>query len=194
MSDRSHLTSIVFGAAFREVPGVGAGRNVLLILLTAVALSLAACMGSREVADSPDERFGHRFEESGPEGRRTIAISPPDSGESYFYYPAFFDTVHVRPAAFTSSLASSGEVPVEVLVKGSLPDGCTELHEVTQERFGHIIQANLQMRRPQGSVCTRVMRPFRFYLQLEGMYGPGSYTLKLNNTVFPFSVKAPEAG
>lgn len=143
---------------------------------------------------SPDERFGHRFEESGPEGRRTIAILPADSAESYFYYPAYFDTVHVRPAAFTSPLAANGEVPVEVLIKGSLPDGCTELHDVTQERFGHIIHVGIEMRRPQGSVCTRVMRPFRFYLRLDGAYEPGSYTLKLNDSVFPFTVKAPEAG
>jgi len=39
-----------------------------------------------------------------------------------------------------------------------------------------------------------VMRPYRFYLRLDGTYGEGSYTLKLNNRVFPFSVRTPPAG
>lgn len=194
MSARSYPAPLVRESPSSEIRREGGRRTVLLVVLATLAVGVAACMGSRDVDVEPDERFGHRFEESGPEGRRTIAILPPDSGASYFYYPAFFDTVHVRPASFTSPLAANGEVPVEVLVKGSLPDGCTELHDVTQERFGHIIHINIDMRRPQGSVCTRVMRPFRFYLRLQGMYEPGSYTLKLNKRIFPFSVKAPEAG
>lgn len=165
----------------------------VFIAMTA-AVTLASCVGSREADVPPDERFGHRFEESGPEGRRTIAILPADSAVSYFYYPAVLDTVHIRPAPFTSPAAAGAEVPVEVLVKGSLPDGCTELNDVTQERYGHIIVMKVETRRPQGAVCTRVMRPFRFYVRLEGMYGPGSFTLKINDRYYPFSVDPPEAG
>ncbi len=88
----------------------------------------------------------------------------------------------------------ASEVPVEILVKGSLPDGCTELHEVSQERFGHIIHLNVRMRRPQGSVCTRVMRPYRFYLRLDGLFEEGHYTLKLNERVFPFAIRMRPAG
>ncbi len=160
----------------------------------AISVALTACLGSREVEESPDERYGHRFESEGPEGRRTIAILPPDSTESYFYYPAVIDTVHVRPAPLTPGVAVNNTVPVEILVKGSIPDGCTEMHDVAQERFGHIIHVRVQMRKPEGSVCTRVIRPYRFYLRLEGMYGEGNYTLKLNNRVFPFAVRTPPAG
>ena len=165
-------------------------------LSTCAVLSviLAACLGSKEVDRPLDERFGHRFEEQGPEGRRTLAILPADSAASYFYYPAVIDTVHVRPAPLGSNLTAQQSVPVEILVKGSMPDGCTQMHDVVQERFGHIIHVSVQMRRPQGSVCTRVVRPYRFYLRLEGTYGEGSYTLKLNNRVFPFAVRTPQAG
>lgn len=194
MSHRANPDFTAAGATARDVPRERGRRRGILVVLVTIATTVAACMGSREVEVVPDERFGHRFEESGPEGRRTIAILPPDSGASFFYYPVFFDTVHVRPASFSSPLAENGRVPVEVLVKGSLPDACTELHDVTQERFGHIIHLEIEMRRPQGSVCTSVTRPYRFYLRLDGMYEPGSYTLKLNNRIFPFPVKAPEAG
>ncbi len=195
MTERSHSISML---RCRSSNGVLLGTRLrattLMAIFTGLAVTLSACMGSKEVELKPDERFGHRFEESGPDGRRTIAILPPDSAISYFYYPAVFDTVHVRPAAFSSTLVADGEVPVEVLVKGSLPDGCTELNEVSQERYGHIIEMRIDMRRPQGSVCTRVMRPFRFYLRLDGTYEPGSYTLKLNGRVFPFAVNPPKAG
>ena len=164
-------------------------------ILTFLLLSIlyAGCAGSRNTEIPPEDTYGHRAEEEGPGGRRTIEVTPPDSAERYFYYPAVIDSVHVRPALFDSELTADDQVPVEVLVKGSLPDACTELHEAAQERFGHIIQVRLQTRRPQGAVCATVIRPFRFYLKLEGMYGPGSYTLKLNGREYPFSVRRREA-
>lgn len=191
MIGRLFFAMLMRGRAGRVLPDT---HLPAVLLCISAMLFLAACMGSKEVEVTSDERFGHRFEETGPEGRRTIAILPPDSAVSYFFYPAVYDTVHVRRAPFQSELATDGQVPVEILVKGSLPDGCTELHDVSQERFGHIIHVNVQMRRPQGSVCTRVMRPYRFYVRLEGTYGPGSYTLKLNDRVHPFSIQPREAG
>ena len=167
--------------------------GVILPLLILISV-LEGCVGSRDVEVPPDEQFGHRFESEGPEGRRTFEITPADSSVSYFYYPAAVDTVHIRPAPFESQEVQSDTVPVEVLVKGALPDACSELHDVTQERYGHILEMRIVTRRPQGAVCASVLRPFRFYLRLDGLYGPGSYTLKLNNRAYTFSVRAPEAG
>ena len=168
----------------------------LRLVLSAMLLSaaLAGCVGSREVEVPPDEQYGHRFETEGPEGRRTFEITPADTSLSYFYYPAAVDTVHIRPAPFESPDVEDQQVPVEVLVKGALPDACSELHDVDQERFGHIIEMRVQMRRPQGAVCASVLRPYRFYVRLEGFYGAGSYTLKLNNRAHTFSVRGPEEG
>ncbi len=80
---------------------------------------------------------------------------------------------------------------MEALVKGAFPDGCLQLHAFRQERTGNIIEAILEMRRPQGAVCTSVFRAYRFYVTLEGRYGPGNYTLKLNGLAVPFEVRAP---
>lgn len=157
-------------------------------------LFLASCVGSRGGEIPPEQTYGHRAGEEGPAGRRTVEVTPPDSNQTYFYYPAVFDTVHVRPAFFDSGVAENDQVPVEVLIKGSLPDACTELHDVTQERFGHIIEVDLETRRPQGAVCATVIRPFRFYLELEGMYRAGSYTLKINDKIIPFDVRRREPG
>jgi hypothetical protein len=168
-------------------------RSLAVLGILCVPL-LVSCSGSREVESPPDERFGHRFEDRGPEGRRTLDVTPVGSEARYFSYPAVVDTVHARPASFQSDLVENGRVPVEILVKGSLPDACSELHEARQERAGHIINMRLEMRRPQGAVCATVVRPFRFYLQLDGTFEPGSYTIRLNHDVYTFSVRGPEPG
>ena len=160
-------------------------------LTLAVGLAMG-CVSSKPADDlPPDEQFGHRYEES-PDARLTLSLTPPDTAQSYFYYPAVFDTVHVRPAPFAATPGAARQVPVEVLVKGALPDACTELHDVAQERLGHILHVTLRMRRPQGAVCASVVRPYRFYVMLEGRYEPGSYTLKLNEQAHPFEVRLPD--
>ena len=150
----------------------------------------AGCSGSRSAEEvPPDQQYGHRYEADAPDGRRTISITPPDSAVDYFYYPATFDSVNVRPALFDPAIPAGGqEVEVEVLIKGAFPDACMQLHAVEQERAGHIINATLEMRRPQGSICASVRRPYRFYVTLVGRYGVGNYTLKLNDRAIPFQV------
>lgn len=171
-------------------------RPLRVLPSVALALLLAAvagCAATRPSEPAPDDRFGHRPEAPTDE-RQTVVIVPPDTAETYFYYPAVFDSVHIRPAAFEADRpVSAQQVPVEVLIKGALPDACTALHDVEQERMGHIVEVNLEMRRPRGAVCARVLRPFRFYLLLEGRYGIGAYTLKINGEVYAFEVQPPRS-
>lgn len=156
-------------------------------------LGLSGCVSTRDADDvPPDERFGHRYVEQGPEGRETVDLAVPDTAQAFFTYPAVFDTVHVRPAPFAADEVEL-LTPVEVLVKGSFPDTCLELSAVEQERAGHILDVRLLMRKPQGAVCAAVRRPYRFYLMLEGLYAPGNYTLKLNGEDHPFEIRAPAA-
>jgi len=169
--------------------------RLLSMACVLLVLGLATgCVGSREAEEvPPDQRFGHRYANSGPDGRMTTAISQPDSSVSYFYYPAVFDTVVVRPEPFAPDIpAASQQVTVEVLIKGAFPDACSELHDVAQERAGNILDVALMMRKPEGSICASVRRPYRFYMMLEGSYGIGHYTLKLNNKNVAFQIMASE--
>ena len=162
------------------------------LLLSTLAVWAGACSGSEAVQEAPDERFGHRFEGASPDQRETTAITPPDTSRAYFYYPAVYDTIHIRPGPLNPDVAATAQrVPVEVLVKGAFPDTCSELDEVEQERMGHLIDVTLRMRKPRGSVCAAVDRPYRFYLTLQGTYKPGAYTLTLNGTPRPFSINNP---
>ncbi len=159
-----------------------------LVCLSALALlaTLGACGGSRSVTE-PDDGFGSRTGED--EGRETMLLAPADSAQEYFYYPAYFSEVEVRAGP-----ASGGRRPVELFIKGALPDGCTALHDIRQERRAHLIEVTFEMRRPKGAVCAQVVRPYRFYYTLDEPLAPGDYTLTLNDTVHPFTVQPVPAG
>jgi hypothetical protein len=155
-----------------------------VLALVAVA-GLASCTNLRSAEPIPEDQFGHRADET-EGGRITTVIGPEDESQVYRYADAFVDEVQVRPAP-----PAPGPVSVEILVKGAFPDACTDLHEVAQTRAGNLVEVILTTRRPQNALCASVLRPYRFYLLLEGDYAAGPYTLKLNGTVHPFEVHAP---
>ena len=154
------------------------------VLLASLAVALAACSaGGRTTGD---QRYGNRADGWGPDGRETLLLGAPADSSGFFVYTAIVDSVAVRAAA----AAASGEaVPVEVLVKGALPDACSELNAVTQERAGHYVTMGLSMRQPRGAVCAQVVRPFRFYVRLDSLFAPGAYTLTLNGSITPFQIR-----
>ncbi len=122
--------------------------------------------------------------------RRTLTLEAPTPGQAYFYYPIVLDSALVRyEARPRTTPADSGAVAAEVLIKGSLPDDCTELHSVRQSRAGNYVQMEFLMRRPQKAVCRPIRQPYRFYQPLEGLYRAGSYTLKINGKPTPFEVR-----
>ncbi len=161
-------------------------RPVFSLVALVLALAFAACGGSREATEA-DTDFGRRTGQD--DDRETMLLAPPDSAQEYFYYPAYFSEVDVR-----SGPAEAGRRPVELFIKGALPDGCTALHDIRQVRRAHLIEVTFEMRRPKGAVCTQVVRPYRFYYMLDSGLAPGDYTLTLNDVVKPFTVQRVPAG
>ena len=171
-------------------------RALGLGALAGVLLFASGCGGGREVTIPPDQRYGHRYDGPDSLGRPTLDIEPPRDGVNYFYYPAYIDSVHIRPAlpspdAATGVVDSLQAVPVEVLVKGIFYDACLALDDLEQERSANFVTVTLTMRRPKQAVCTSQVLPYRFYFPLEGTYRPGAYQLRLNGTVYPFMVAPP---
>lgn len=166
--------------------GVCFVRVKAALLVAALLLIAAGCASSEEAQKPPEERFGHRYEEKAPDGRRTLALAPPDATQEYFYYPVPISDLNVRHESFQTD---SSRVAAEVVVEGKLPNSCAALHEAEQERSGRLIDVELQMRVPRGGGCRRMTRPYRFYLSLDGRYEKGHYTLKLNDIVHPFRLR-----
>lgn len=153
-----------------------------------VALVLAACSGGGEATPPDgDDVYGHRYGTLAPDGRETVFLSPPDTVSRVLIYPAVLDSMAVRPERPATTL--SDPIRVEVLLKGILPDACSKLENAQQMRRGHLIDVELTIRQPRGRACAQVVRPFRFYLPLDGTFGPGSYTLKVNGAALPFRIR-----
>ena len=159
------------------------------VWLLTLALVLGACASIKPAPDD-EARYGHRVDGENADGRTTIAITPPQEDMEYRLFEATYESVTIRPDQVTMANRDTG-VPVEVLVKGAFPDACSELHQVEQQRAGNLILVTLTMRRPQGSVCASVLRPYRYYLDLEGTFVPGPYSLRLNDDTHAFVVREP---
>lgn len=154
------------------------------LLAVAAAAALSACGGSGGASTGPDrDRYGYRI--GSDADRETVLLRPVADSTAYLFYPAVIDSVAVRPAGRPGP---GDAVAVEVLVQGALPDACAELTDATQERQLRFVEVELLMRQPKDRVCAAVVRPFRFYLPLEGAFEAGSYTLTINGATVPFQV------
>lgn len=197
-------TRALRAARQRARPAVAQSFAAALLGVAAVLVAASGCVGAEGAREEPPaQRYGYRYEaaagapgskEQGSGGRVTLAVTAAEEGREYSYYDAPVSEVTVRTGPFAESAEASGgppTAPVELLVEGALPNSCVALHEAEQDRDGHFIGAALVMRWPMGAgrECERYRQPFRFYLPLEGRYAPGDYTLKLNGTVYPFSVR-----
>lgn len=172
-------------------------RSRLITSLTAIVVVLVAgpigCLSGSGAIMDPDGQFGHRVAGESPDGRSTIVIHRPETNRIYNFSPATFQSVNVRSAPINEQTPSEG-ASVEILIKGAFPDACTELHDVNQERAGNVIHVELRVRRPTGAVCASVLRPYRFYLELDGLYDVGAYSLILNDQTNPFEIRSVVTG
>lgn len=82
------------------------------------------------------------------------------------------------------TLKESFPVQVDVLVKGNLPDGCTELGDAKQQLLGKTFNINLETRKLKDAdvMCTQALVPFEETIALENVVGitAGEYTVTVN--------------
>lgn len=158
---------------------------VPLALLLAVGAAGSGC-GLLRPKKSPDQTYGTRIPPETAEDPDVLTILPPDTTRAFFYTQAPVTGVLPRVEA-TGPQPDS--IRVDVLIRGSFPDACYELSSVSQSKVARLIDVTLNARRPQGAFCATVVRPFRFYLELDGPFVPGPYTLTVNGTVVPFEIR-----
>ena len=161
-----------------------------LVLVLAVTFAAGGC-GLLRPKKTPDQRFGTVVLPESSEDPDVLTVLPADSSRAYFYTDAVVTSVNARVETPERGGAAprTDSARVEVLVRGSFPDACYELSGVAQNRIARLIDVTLTARRPQGAFCATVVRPYRFYLLLDGLYAPGPYTLTVNGTVAPFEVR-----
>ena len=77
-------------------------------------------------------------------------------------------------------ILESFPVQVQVIASGNLPDPCTEISEINQEREGNTFFVNIKTYRSPGP-CIQIIAPFEVTIPLN-VYGllAGTYTVDVN--------------
>ncbi len=89
-------------------------------------------------------------------------------------------------------ILESFPVQVNVVVDGYLPDGCTEINEITQKRNveAQTFEVEITTIRPADALCTEAMVPFEetISLDVEGLPA-GTYTVDVNGVTGTFTLQ-----
>jgi hypothetical protein len=76
---------------------------------------------------------------------------------------------------------------VSVLVRGTLPDACTEVAGIAQRRDGNAIEVTITTERDPQALCAQALEPVEVEVGL-GDFQAGDYTVTVNGVTEPFRV------
>lgn len=80
---------------------------------------------------------------------------------------------------------------IQVIARGTLPDGCTTVSEVSVSRAGNEFNIRIETSRPAQAVCTEVIVPFERVIPLESEGLPaGEYKVTVNGVSESFELAA----
>ena len=148
-------------------------RN-LLILFAVSAFLFSACNGyqpAREIA-SDDDSAAPKVDSSDRSGSDSVISSI-----------AQVDEVQVQQM-------ESFPVQIRVLVKGNLPDGCTQIDTAARvRREENVFMVMLYTRRPKDAMCTQALVPYEKIIPLDvaGLEA-GEFTVNVNGEVQTFKL------
>ena len=91
-------------------------------------------------------------------------------------------------------MLESFPVQISLVVRGSLPDGCTAIDQIAQQRQGDTFKVTITTRRPAGKICTEALVPFQESIALEVAGLPaGAYTVDVNGVTGTFTLDVDNA-
>ena len=168
-------------------------RAILFLFFTAVILS--AC-GNNE----PATRDVTPLTEQPPTTVPTPTLMPTPAGSASG--TAIVDSIQIN-------ILESFPVQVNVIARGELPDGCTQINDITTERQNDTFNITITTLRPADADCTQAIVPFAETISLDVVDLPagtytvdvnsirGSFTLDMDNSLQaeePAATTAPESG
>ena len=86
-------------------------------------------------------------------------------------------------------ILESFPVQVYLIARGYLPDPCTKIHQIIQEREDYHFSVTITTYRPPGA-CIQIIAPFEETIPLE-VYGlpAGTYTVEVNGVQGTFDLE-----
>lgn len=89
-------------------------------------------------------------------------------------------------------MKESFPVQVDLLVKGYLPDPCTELGNIREQLVGNVFNVSLEMRKQKHTdlMCAQVIEPYETTIPLTKVLGisAGEYTVNVNGFETKFTM------
>jgi hypothetical protein len=154
----------------------------MLVLFTLLAASCAPTAQPQTSETRPIPRTTARPLEASPITGQTPTTSADISGGSITRGSAIIDSISILTL-------ESFPVQVRVIAKGNLPDGCTQIDEITQERQDSTFRVTISTSRPAAAACTQALVPFEESVNLDvrGLKA-GTYTVSVNGVNDSFTL------
>ena len=107
--------------------------------------------------------------------------SEPQDGD-YIYGTAVVESIEIL-------VLESFPLQIHVIVKGYLPDGCTEIDRVEEERDGNTFTVTMTTKRPKDMMCTQAIVFYEEEVPLD-VYGlkAGTYDVNVNTMTDSFEL------
>ena len=155
-------------------------RSLKFMIILTMVISLVVFSGCAE--NDVEDGIQDQVEDEIPPSKDT----PPqpdeaDDGE-YIYGTAVVEGIDIL-------ILESFPVQVNVIAKGYLPDGCTEIGDITKSMGGNIFTVNIETLRPADVMCTQAIVPYEEVIPLD-VYGlkAGTYSVVVNGVSGSFEL------
>ena len=84
---------------------------------------------------------------------------------------------------------SAGPGATQVIIRGYLPDACTDIHSFNERLEGSTIHVTVETSRPADAICAQMIEEFEVAYELTRVPGPGTYTVNVNGVEAQFTVR-----
>lgn len=120
---------------------------------------------------------------------------------AFFLYPEDVSKIRIPDAesvpatigveSIDIQILESFPVQVKIVARGNLPDGCTTIKDISQNRTDLTFMIRITGERPADLACTQALVPFEKTIDLD-VYGlkAGTYTVDVNGTQGTFELAA----
>lgn len=150
--------------------------KIITVLLTTFVIILSGCIGEEQ----NKTESGNITNDS--QGITETNNSHGTTGGDYIYGTAKVESVQI-------ATLESFPVQIQVIAKGYLPDGCTEIDEIKNESKGNVFNINISTKRPKDALCTQATKNFTEIIPLEVRdLKAGNYTVNVNGVTESFEL------
>ncbi len=101
--------------------------------------------------------------------------------------PADGTTTSLRIENVEFIVAASYPAQVTARIRGYLPDPCTTISEVRQERRDGVVTVTISTQRAPGA-CILVIQPVDTNIRLDGAFVSGAYVVRINGAEWRFTI------